>query len=172
MASEAVEAGKIGFNGLIVVELELSIEAREDVSDLVGLPPTLGFCGGGLGGGANGLEGRVVAMEAGLLAEDFLVAVVSGRVGLLCFLGVMGGGCLLLVVLGGEAVLEAMEILGSASVGVASEDRQTGTKFVLLSRFDCKMGPEMSSLVNRSGLGGGGSLLLTDEVGEERPLSN
>ena len=154
-ASEAVF--KTGFIGLIVVELELSIEASEDVSDLVGLPPTLGFCGGGLGGGANGLEGRVVAMEAGLLAEDFLVVAValfSGLVGLLCFLGVMGGGCLLLVVLGGEAVLEAIEILGSASVGVASEDRQTGTKFVLLSRFDCKMGPEMSSLVNRSGLGG------------------
>ena len=38
------------------------------------------------------------------------------------------------------------------------------------------MGPEMSSLVNRSGLTGGvagtASLLLTEEVGEERPLSN
>lgn len=97
LASE-VEASIVGFNGgLIIIELELSIEANEDVSDLVGLPPTLGFCGGGLGGGANGLEGRVVAIEAGLLAEDFLEAVaVSGLVGLLCFdLGVMGGGCLL-----------------------------------------------------------------------------
>ena len=98
LASAEDEASIVGFNGgLIIIELELSIEANEDVSDLVGLPPTLGLCGGGLGGGANGLEGRVVAIEAGLLAEDFLEAVaVSGLVGLLCFdLGVMGGGCLL-----------------------------------------------------------------------------
>ena len=93
VASE-VTAVVVGFNGgLMIIELELSIEAKELESDLVGLPPTLGFCiGGGLGGGASGLEGRVVAIEAGLLADDFLD---SGLVGLLCFLGVMGGGCLL-----------------------------------------------------------------------------
>ena len=75
-----------------------------------------------------------------------------------------------------EAALEAArETLGSASVGVASDDLQTGTRFasLMLSKLDCKMGPEMSSLVNRSGLiGATASLLRTEEVGEERPLSN
>lgn len=55
-------------------EMELSIDAKELVSDLVGDPPTFGLCGGGLGGGALGLEGRVVAMEAGLFTEDFFKA--------------------------------------------------------------------------------------------------
>ena len=75
------------------------------MSDLVGLPPTLGFCiGGGLGGGPSGLDGLVVAMEAGLLAApDFLPD--SDLVGLLCFLGVMGGGCLLFL-----ATSEAVEV--------------------------------------------------------------
>ena len=112
-------------------------------------------------------------MEAGLLAApDFLPD--SDLVGLLCFLGVMGGGCLLFL------ASEAVEAEATTSVGVASEDLQTGTKFddsLMLSKLDlCKMGPEMSSLVNRSGLTGGvagtASLLLTEEVGEERPLSN
>lgn len=49
-----------------------STEARELVSDLVGLPPTFGFCCGGLGGGALGLDGLVVAIEAGLFIEIFL----------------------------------------------------------------------------------------------------
>ena len=53
-------------------DIELSTEARELVSDLVGLPPTFGFCCGGLGGGALGLDGLVVAMEAGLFIEIFL----------------------------------------------------------------------------------------------------
>ena len=53
-------------------DTELSTEARELVSDLVGLPPTFGLCCGGLGGGALGLDGLVVAMEAGLFIEIFL----------------------------------------------------------------------------------------------------
>jgi hypothetical protein len=53
-------------------DIELSTEARELVSDLVGLPPTFGLCCGGLGGGALGLDGLVVAMEAGLFIEIFL----------------------------------------------------------------------------------------------------
>ena len=181
VASE-VTAAVVGLIGLMIIELEeLSMEAKELLSDLVGLPPTLGFCiGGGLGGGPSGLDGLVVAIEAGLLAPDFLLPD-SVLVGLLCFLGVMGGGCLLFFA---SEVVEAKVILGSASVGVASEDLHTGTKFdsLMLSKLDlCKMGPEMSSLVNRSGLTGGiaaeavgiaASLLLTDEVGEERPLSN
>ena len=56
----------------VAVEDELSTEARELVSDLVGLPPTFGFCCGGLGGGALGLDGLVVAIEAGLFIEIFL----------------------------------------------------------------------------------------------------
>ena len=79
------------------------------MSDLVGLPPTFGFCiGGGLGGGPSGLDGLVVAMEAGLLAWDFLPD--SDLVGLLCFLGVMGGGCLLFLT--SEAVEVEATILG------------------------------------------------------------
>merc|ERR1712038_939971 len=53
-------------------DTELSTEARELVSDLVGLPPTFGLCCGGLGGGALGLDGLVVAMEAGPFIEIFL----------------------------------------------------------------------------------------------------
>ena len=56
----------------VAVEDELSTEARELVSDLVGLPPTFGFCCGGLGGGALGLDGLVVAIEAGLFIEIVL----------------------------------------------------------------------------------------------------
>ena len=66
--------------------------------------------------------------------------------------------------------------LGSVSVGVASTDRQTGNKLTAFtSKLDCSMGPDISNLVRwpRSGLiGGGGSLLFTEDVGEERPLSS
>ena len=102
----------LGFIGLMIIELEeLSMEAKELLSDLVGLPPTLGFCiGGGLGGGPSGLDGLVVAIEAGLLAPDFLLPD-SVLVGLLCFLGVMGGGCLLFLA-ASEAVEVEATILG------------------------------------------------------------
>ena len=117
----------------VAVEDELSTEARELVSDLVGLPPTFGFCCGGLGGGALGLDGLVVAIEAGLFIEIFLAdeiapgaavaptgksegfteearppptplpAVLEG----LCRLGIIGGGCgaLFFLWLGEESLL-------------------------------------------------------------------
>jgi len=58
----------------------------------------LGLWGGGLGGGALGLEGRVVAMEAGLFEEAFLEAirgaVIEAVVEVLLgfFRGCIGGG--------------------------------------------------------------------------------
>lgn len=130
----------------------LSSEVNELVSDRVGLPPKFGFCWGGLGGGAFGLEGRAVAIEAGLLGpfETF-------------FRGVIGGGKGALAFLCGLSEMVAIETRGWLSTGVASDDLQTG-KRSLTSRFDCKMGPEMSSL-DIFGL----SLLLTEDVGEERP---
>ena len=75
------------------------------------------------------------------------------------------------------AITEADEVhLGSVSVGVASTDLHTGNKFMPAFILDCNMGPDISSFVRwaRSGLSGlaGGSLLLTEDVGEERPLSN
>ena len=72
------------------------------------------------------------------------------------------------------AITEADEVhLGSVSVGVASTDLHTGNKFMPAFILDCNMGPDISSFVRwaRSGLAGG-SLLLTEDVGEERPLSN
>ena len=68
--------------------------------------------------------------------------------------------------------------VGSVSVGVASTDRQTGNKLMvaLTSKFGCSIGPEISNFVRwpLSSLSGltGGSLLFTEEVGEERPLSD
>ena len=62
----------------VAVEDELSTEARELVSDLVGLPPTFGLCCGGLGGGALGLDGLVVAIEFGLFIEIFLQDEIAG----------------------------------------------------------------------------------------------
>lgn len=103
-----------GIEGALICEDALSNDANELVSDRVGLPPTFGLCGGGLGGGALGREGRVDAMEAGLLADDFfeVVVLVSADeaeaeaeaevitmvarldVGLFaCLRGVIGGGC-------------------------------------------------------------------------------
>ena len=77
-------------------------------------------------------------------------------------------------------------ILGVVSVGVASAALQTGKKlpFISVDMLVCNIGPEMSNFLigPRSGLGGGsftatavgnvvgGSLLRTEEVGEERPL--
>jgi hypothetical protein len=76
-------------------------------------------------------------------------------------------------------------ILGVVSVGVASAALQTGKKLPFISdMLVCNIGPEMSNFLigPRSGLGGGGftaaagsnvvggSLLRTEEVGEERPL--
>lgn len=137
-----------------ICEDALSNEANELVSDLVGLPPTFGLCGGGLGGGARGLEGRVVAIEAGLLAlfadvelitDDVTTVVVEVTVvtmGFLCFRGVIGGG--FGVTFGDSEML----LLGSVSVGVTSLERQTGNKLaVLTSKLGCKMGPEMSNLL-------------------------
>ena len=115
----------------VAVEDELSTEARELVSDLVGLPPTFGFCCGGLGGGALGLDGLVVAIEAGLFIEIFLadeiapgaaVATTDKSEGFteetrppplpallegLCRLGIIGGGCgaLFFLWLGEESLL-------------------------------------------------------------------
>ena len=65
----------------VAVEDELSTEARELVSDLVGLPPTFGLCCGGLGGGALGLDGLVVAIEFGLFIEIFLEDEIAGIAG-------------------------------------------------------------------------------------------
>ena len=70
---------------------ELSTEVNELVSDRVGLPPTFGLCGGGLGGGALGLDGLVVAIEAGRLTVAFLMEANSVLEGL-CLLGTIGGG--------------------------------------------------------------------------------
>ena len=94
-----------GIEGALICEDALSNDANELVSDRVGLPPTFGLCGGGLGGGALGREGRVDTMEAGLLATDdfFEVIVLVSEVvtmvarldvGLFaCLRGVIGGGC-------------------------------------------------------------------------------
>ena len=61
-------------------------------------------------------------------------------------------------------------------MGVASKDLHMGNKFVVFT-LDCNIGPDMSSFVKwaRSGLEpepAGASLLLTEDVGEERPLSS
>lgn len=100
LSSSEVTEGPFGV--AVEDETELSTEAKELVSDLVGLPPTFGFWGGGLGGGALGLDGLVVAIEAGLLMLVFLGAAVSDLEGTvfskevlegLDRLGMMGGGC-------------------------------------------------------------------------------
>ena len=143
-------------------EAALSNEASELVSDRVGLPPTLGFCGGGLGGGALGLDGRVVAMEAGRLACNFFVEATGALIEavVLVFLpaffrGVMGGGgwgALFFLFWVGDSMMAFVTVmgLGVVSVGVASFDRHTGSRLeaVLTSKLDCKMGPEMSNFVS------------------------
>ena len=134
-------------------ETELSTEAKELVSDLVGLPPTFGFCGGGLGGGALGLDGLVVAIEAGLLMLVFLGATESDLEGTvvseevlegLCRLGMMGGGCGALFFFG--EILPAFEL-----------------RTLAFSRINCELMTIAFSRINSEAL-------VDTEVGDIRSL--
>ena len=146
----------------VAVEDELSTEARELVSDLVGLPPTFGFCCGGLGGGALGLDGLVVAIEAGLFIEIFLadeiapgaaVAPIGKSEGFteearppllpallegLCRLGMIGGGCgaLFFLWLGEESLLPVglitLEVVEDEVVVVAATEGYSNTLDVVV----------------------------------------
>jgi len=155
-------------------DTELSIEAKELVSDRVGDPPTLGLCGGGLGGGALGLDGRVVAIEAGLLTDDdFLTeatsdlldeAVLEG----LCLRGMMGGGCGALFFLGDICFadvttfeVDVVDVEGSEAMDVTeADDVEMGGKDIAgivsvgvasAARHTGKKLPFISTLVCKSG---------------------
>ena len=153
------------------------MEAIELVSELLEGLPAPSRVGGGRGGGAVGLTGRVVAMLAGRLALEGrggigsifgLVAATGGGRGALPFLDLVGDGFsgLEAFVAGrGDGRGDGVTVTASGTL----PERQTGTRSVLMSTADCKMGLDIWRVlrVPLSGGFGGPSKLFRDAVGDD-----